>query len=298
MSKEKILETLERSNCPEELNSLRDVNSNFSTLSIDLAGALVQDKSIYTDEDFYKSISQLKLNFCLERLNRIIEIKLNLIDHGIEGFAQLNSNEVNSHNTAQNDKISDTKEDIGLEDLSSTFSSALSNRDLHSLKVSLLNLLLDNSKPIDKLEKLLFLIKEKCPDVFETYIEDRFIEPMNQDKSHWVVSYFHEQNLSLESNFSSERYEHLLEVREYLRIKGEPSFQFIEATKKKKYTSQNGTSGHTKSSSTSEPKQDKESNYNTSSSWIDEVIDMLVDSLRKIKDASCELIEKIKSKLK
>lgn len=288
IAKEQVLKTLEQSIDVDELNNLRKVISTFEDFDRELWGDLVVEKPHYAQDDFNTSLNQLEGNFCHERLKQTIEIKLNLIEIGAKGFTDQS---VSEEKQVQNTQPSLENNHVKVDDLSATLTEALSNQDLRSIKVSLLNLLLDNSKPFDKLQKLLLLIKGKVPEVFQAYIEDDLNEPMNKDKNHWVSDYFHVQNLSLENNFSLERYQHLLDVREHLRVSGDPNFQYIEATKPKTPISQSQANANNGSHT-------QNRTGNTQSSWLDELIDILVGSLEKIKDVTCDLIEKVKSKLK
>ncbi|ENU80991.1 hypothetical protein F975_00849 [Acinetobacter sp. ANC 3789] len=292
LNKEQVLQYLDQLNDQVELQSLRDVSSDFEAFN-SILGALIEEKTHYIREDFDRSRLQLDKNFCRERLNRAIDIKLNLIVIGVKGFTESSHMEnmiADNVSATRSHNVNNVEQKAILSNLPSTFVDELSSRDLHGLKISLLNLLLDHSQPISKLNELLFLMKDKCSDVFEEYREDMFNKPMNEDVNFWTSDYFLKQNVSLETNFSFKRYQHLLDVREYLRVNGDPDFQYIERTKEKTSSSQGK-----KDDETGKDQHNTESN---SKSWIDELIDILVESLQKIKDVSCDLIEKVKSKLK
>lgn len=282
--KDEILNILEKSNDLRELKALATYELEFEDFN-EVWGELIEKSHSYDREIFEKSLIQLKKNFCKIRLERSTEIKRFLIEIGAEGF-------VNNSDFVSNISIvsepSDTQVD-GLaegsikkefyDEYSSSLLGALSEKDLSSMKIALLNLLLDNSKPVDKLTNSLSLVYSKFPEIFNDYIEDEINNPIDLNQDNWIVRYFHEQNLTLETNFSIKRYKHLLDVREFLRKKGESDFQFIQETKKSRHSEYSEHSGNSKS-------------------LLDELIDMLLESLSKIKDAGCNLIEKVKSKFK
>lgn len=298
LSKTQVLQTLEQSVNSVELQGLREVGSEFETFNVVL-GKLIEEKTHYVQDDFYRSRLQLERNFCPERLKQAIDIKLNLVAIGAKGFTKSDHVET-VQNVIANDvsgtpdhHVNNVEQNATLDDFASTFADELSNHDLHGLKVSLLNLLLDHSKPVSKLNKLLSLMQSKYPDVFEEYKEDHFNKPMSEDVNVWTSDYFFKQNLSLETNFAFERYEHLLEVREHLRVNGAPDFQFIEPTKRESSFSQSQEQHKTEDGF-----ECQHQTNNNQKSWVDELIDILIDSLQKIKDVSFDLIEKVKSKLK
>ena len=284
LTKDEFLRILANSNNLAELIELQKYSLEFDDYN-EVLGEVIEKSHSYDQETFNQSLIQLEKNFCKERLERSIEIKKFLIEIGAEGFIQQNDVDNTKKNQLYSEMSNEKnigfnetyfQNELSTQEIPSSLIEALSEKDLNSLKVSLLNLLLDNSKVFSKLLDLIDLVNSKCPEIFKEYIEDEMNDPIDLDSDNWTVLYFHEQNLALETNFAIKRYKHLVDVREFLRKNGESAFQFITETKK---SGQSGQSGQSKS-------------------IFDELLDILLDSLSKLKDVGCSLIEKVKAKFK
>ncbi len=65
--------------------------------------------------------------------------------------------------------------------------------------------------------------KERIPGLFELFQEKAFARGINNDSAHWDGDYFGTQLVYLTTNFSEERFQHLIEVREHNRRKQAPA---------------------------------------------------------------------------
>lgn len=65
--------------------------------------------------------------------------------------------------------------------------------------------------------------KERIPGLFEPFQEKAFARGMNTDPAQWEGDYFGTQVVYLTTNFSEERFQHLIEVREHNRRKQVPA---------------------------------------------------------------------------
>ncbi|MDM1276670.1 hypothetical protein HXZ65_00015, partial [Acinetobacter indicus] len=223
--KEEIIETLENCNQEEQLKKLIDVDSEFSELDLDY-GELISKNTLYNENDFYGSLDLLKRNFSKERLDSVIGIKLWLINHEIQGFVDVIQNEIinieeNFINT--NPDLDESVNQLNLKQKENKFSNnlfdqAFSSKDLDKIKAILLNLIIDRDVSTLKLTEYRKVIQEKIPEIFEAYKEDIFNEKMKIDRDKWDSQYLQDQHLSLQTNFSLDRYNHVLEVRKFLGI--------------------------------------------------------------------------------
>lgn len=82
-------------------------------------------------------------------------------------------------------------------------------------------------------------VEESKREVFLPYEEKKFTRPIDPQREAWDVNYHDSQVVSLENNFSKERFLHVLEVREHLRQRGEPRFMPSKETPKAKTSTGN-----------------------------------------------------------
>ncbi|MDN5638480.1 MAG: hypothetical protein L0G48_10060, partial [Staphylococcus equorum] len=165
LTKVEFLRILENSNGLSELIELKKYSLEFDDFN-EAWGDIIENNHSYDQDDFNRSLIQLENNFCEERLERSIEIKKFLIEIGAEGFIQQNDAE-NTRKDQSYSEVSYEKNigineihsqiDLSSQDIPDFLVEALSENDLHSLKVSLLNILLDNSKTFSNLINLIDL---------------------------------------------------------------------------------------------------------------------------------------------
>ncbi|KAB0625902.1 hypothetical protein F7P75_10045 [Acinetobacter gandensis] len=289
--KEEIIETLENCNQKTEIKKLIEIDSDFAELDLDY-GELISTHTLYNENDFYGSLDLLKRNFSKERLDSVIGIKLWLIDHEIQGFVDVVQNETidieeNFINTNAN--LEESVDQLNLKQKENKFSNnlfdhAFSSKDLDKIKAILLNLIIDREVSTLKLTEYGKVLHEKIPEIFEVYKEDIFNEKMKIDQDKWDSQYLQDQHLSLQTNFSLDRYNHVLEVRKFLGINNDGFLN--NPNPNPNVESDNVT-------------DDKNPNRDDSGkSIIEELLDKIVDGLNKLKDVGCNLIEKIKAKFK
>jgi hypothetical protein len=67
-------------------------------------------------------------------------------------------------------------------------------------------------------------VEDRISGLFASYEDKKFTRPIDERREAWNVDYHDQQVVSMENNFSERRFRHVLDVREYLRQKGEPGF--------------------------------------------------------------------------
>lgn len=84
----------------------------------------------------------------------------------------------------------------------------------------------DNTLPDEEARQAVRWCYERNAADFEE--TDREFSPIVLDITQWTEDYFFQQKSALNLNFSLERFEHLVDVRDHLRKTGNPRFQRIE----------------------------------------------------------------------
>ena len=67
----------------------------------------------------------------------------------------------------------------------------------------------------------------QMPRLFEGFKPE--LEPLKSQQSDWDADYYYIQKATLGEDFSRERFEHLIAVRDCLRARGDPAFRHAEA---------------------------------------------------------------------
>jgi hypothetical protein len=76
----------------------------------------------------------------------------------------------------------------------------------------------------DLLRQILQQMRASTPDLFASHVENEAYAAIDNHTAGWTDTYFSRQVLSAEHNFSTERLEHLITVREYFRKQGRKGF--------------------------------------------------------------------------
>ncbi|MBE4031809.1 hypothetical protein HJ127_04915 [Vibrio parahaemolyticus] len=160
-------------------------------------------------------------NFCLKRLEHLIEVKSHLTEHGIAGFSRSVSCSAGNH-----EKIESTKEKRMDTDFSSvdwngfTPSPSLKNSvhdgDITKIRVALFLQMNNESLSTVVIRQALAWTLSRHPNLFVTYEENGYAQAMVHDKTKWDSHYYGMQEVYASSNFSSERISHMIQVREHV----------------------------------------------------------------------------------
>jgi hypothetical protein len=116
---------------------------------------------------------------------------------------------------------------------SDTLKRNVKDNDVTAVRVGLEHALTDMRLSRQDLQEILAWVTSKL-DIFEPFRDGQLTRPINLDSTAWDVNYHDLQMVSLENNFSKERFLHVLDVREHLRDKGDvPQFKPIKETPRK-----------------------------------------------------------------
>ena len=160
-------------------------------------------------------------NFCLQRLEHLIQVKSHLTERGIAGFSRPTSNSTISHEEAKSTKENTMSADFSSVDLtgftpSRSLSNSVNSGDLSSVRISLFMEMNDKRLSTAAITQAIAWALSKYPTLFVVYEENAYSQQMEQDKAKWDSHYYHTQELYATSNFSSERIRHLVAVREHV----------------------------------------------------------------------------------
>lgn len=160
-------------------------------------------------------------NFCLERLEHLIQVKSHLTERGIAGFSRPVSSSTTSHEEAKSTKENTMSADFSSVDLtgftpSRSLSNSVNSGDLSSVRISLFMEMNDKRLSTAVINQAIAWTLSKYPTLFVVYEENVYSQQMEQDKTKWDSHYYHTQELYATSNFSLERIRHMVAVREHV----------------------------------------------------------------------------------
>ncbi|CCU73719.1 MULTISPECIES: hypothetical protein [Thalassolituus] len=160
-------------------------------------------------------------NFCLKRLEHLIQLKSHLTERGIAGFSRPASSSITSHEEAKSTKENTMSADFSSVDLtgftpSRSLSNSVNSGDLSSVRIALFMEMNDKRLSTAVITQAIAWTLSKYPILFVVYEENAYSQQMEQDKVKWDSHYYHTQELYATSNFSLERIRHMVAVREHV----------------------------------------------------------------------------------
>ncbi|MEZ7206285.1 hypothetical protein [Pseudoalteromonas sp. DY56-GL79] len=160
-------------------------------------------------------------NFCLERLEHLIQVKSHLTERGIAGFSHPVSSSTTSHEEAKSTKENTMTTDFSSVDStgftpSRSLNNCIENDDISTIRVALFMEMNDKRLSTVALCQAIAFTLSKHPNLFVTYEENAYSQKMDFDATSWSKDYYHMQEVYASSNFSLERIRHLVAVREHV----------------------------------------------------------------------------------
>ncbi|MCR9000435.1 hypothetical protein ACE2AK_19430 [Rahnella perminowiae] len=157
-------------------------------------------------------------NFAEKRISHLIDVREYLIRNDIAGFAKApvtgrteGTNTMNMQGYLPGANLARMVE----QGVTSMVRSALINE-------------LENNRLEDnEINKAVAWTQERVADLFVDYEENSLAGKMNNDPSQWDADYYDLQTSYLNSNFAKVRFEHLITVRNSLRLHGVKGFEHI-----------------------------------------------------------------------
>lgn len=176
------------------------------------------DKAHWTAQYFFRQVSHAKHNFSAERAEHLLRVRAYLEQLGAAGFVKLA------------DSTPLATDEVGATAVAATFSPtpslarALGTGDAGIIRSALVLELADARLNGAYLQAAMALAADQRETVFVPFEEGRFMAALNSDQIAWSAQYHDDQVVYLDANFSIERFLHVVDVREHLRLKGAAGF--------------------------------------------------------------------------
>lgn len=168
-------------------------------------------------------------NFSTERLEHLIQVRDVFRQRNEKGFTP--TYPVSPERTAPMNNVSLDYQP------SSNLKQFVDEGDLLTIRTALHLELNDRRLDGADLHAARVWIKSKVPEIFEAYAEGAFARGLVADQKQWTEDYYDLQVTYLKTNFSEQRFVHLIEVRELLRNSAVAGFASTKASSPKQTTS-------------------------------------------------------------
>lgn len=168
---------------------------------------------------FFKQAHLAGKNFCLERVEHLIEVKSHLIEQGIAGFPRPVSNSITNHEDEQSTKESTMVTDFSSVDLtgftpSESLSNSVNNDDISSIRNALFMEMNDDHLSTAALRQAIAWTLSRHSNLFVPYEENAYSQGMEHNSAKWDCHYYGMQEVYASSNFSLDRIRHMIAVRD------------------------------------------------------------------------------------
>ncbi|HHO0458532.1 TPA: hypothetical protein ACRR9F_002186 [Morganella morganii] len=170
---------------------------------------------------FALQLHMAQQNFCLKRLEHLIQVKSHLTERGIAGFSHPVSSSTTSHEEAKATKENTMSADFSSVDLkgftpSRSLSNSVNSGDISSVRISLFMEMNDKRLSTKDITQAIAWALSKYPSLFVVYEENAYSQKMDFDTAQWNRDYYHMQKVYASGNFSLERIRHMIAVREHV----------------------------------------------------------------------------------
>lgn len=195
----------------------------------------------WNEEYFNAKAIDLDINFSKELVLHLIAVKKSLQAKNPASNVAENTVEVPTISVAQSqpavqvepEQAVRKQENFAKPDLvnfrpNEKLSQFLSEGDLSKIRSYLMSMLNNRRLSLEEVFKSIWYVHQNKSTVFEAEEENAFVQAMDKNEANWNVSYFNQQQVYLNKNFSLARLLHLANVRETLMKKGVEEFQQIE----------------------------------------------------------------------
>lgn len=170
---------------------------------------------------FFRQVHMAETNFCLKRIEHLIEVKSHLTERGIAGFSRPSANPSTHKIDEQGAKVETMNVDfscVNLEGFSPTrsLSTSVNNDDISSIRNALFMEMNDDHITTSELRQAIAWTLSKHPNLFVAYEENAYSQGIQLDTAKWNSQYYGIQEVYASSNFSQQRILHMLAVREHV----------------------------------------------------------------------------------
>ena len=166
-------------------------------------------------ESYYNNLGKLEnYNFSRERIEYVIRAREHLKKLGVIGFVA----PVSSQNRESSNPVTVNYTPSG------NLRQFVQKGDLPTIRTALRMELNDNSLTSADLEAAMAWTQRQVPGLFEPFVEKSFARGMETDQKLWTSQYYDSQTVYLKTNYSVERFRHLIQIRSLLRQQGVEGF--------------------------------------------------------------------------
>ena len=170
---------------------------------------LKKPENLWTDGFFEQCLHESKEVFSRGRLDHLLAVRTYLRKMEVKGFKP--TIQKNRELEIVNSQFQPA------ENLKASFQKIES--DPSQAQIALRFELYDINKSSNYLKDAIKWAESRAPQLFSAYETSAFKKVISHNEKDWSADYFDIQTEYLSSNFSKERYLHLIDVREYLRVK-------------------------------------------------------------------------------
>lgn len=141
-----------------------------------------------------------------------------------------------------------------------TLARVTAEQNIEFVRSSLINELSNSRYDDNEVTKALYWAISKVPNLFAAYEETTLSKGLNTDPTQWTEEYYFLHSSYIDFNFSQERFEHLIAVRNELRRQGVKGFQriIVEKPKSRQDSSAGQSASPKQSSSQTNPPENEQ----------------------------------------
>jgi hypothetical protein len=173
----------------------------------DDSDAINTTPSNWNEQYFSRQKKLAERNFSQERLDHLMQVRDLFRQQGRKGF-------VPDARKAAADPA--PARDNGFTP-STNLKKFVSEGDVAAIRMALTVEMEDCRRDVRSMRAALAWAKSRVPGLCEPYAEKAFARAIERDRQQWTEDYYGTQAVFLDTNFSEERYLHLVDVREHLR---------------------------------------------------------------------------------
>lgn len=157
-------------------------------------------------------------NFAEKRISHLIDVREYLIRNGIAGFAKapVTARTEGTHTMNMQDYLP-----------GENLVKMVENGTASQARSALINELEDNRLDDHEINNAVAWAQARVADLFVDYEENTLAGKMNNDPAQWDEDYYYLQTSYINVNFAKVRFEHLITVRNALRLQGVKGFERI-----------------------------------------------------------------------
>ncbi|AQS83876.1 MAG: hypothetical protein ABF979_15125 [Gluconobacter sp.] len=168
-----------------------------------------------SSENYYDNLGKLEnSDFSRERIEYLIRVRELLKNKGARGFIPPTPSQ--SRESTSRVAVNYTP--------SNNLQQFVQEGDLPTIRTALRMELNNNTLTSADLEATMAWAQRQVPGLFEPFAEKSFARGMETDQKLWTSQYYDNQTVYLKTNFSEERFRHLISVRSLLRQQGVKGF--------------------------------------------------------------------------